>query len=116
VAGDPIAGGIVERATTWTARMVYALVLAYDVRLVAIGGGVSKAGGPLLERIRAALDDICAGSPFARELLSETEVRLVSADLEIGPWGAIALVDDGSSGVARGRRPGEEVVAREPIP
>ena len=35
-AGDAIASGIVERATTWIARMVHALVLAYDVRLVAI--------------------------------------------------------------------------------
>jgi glucokinase len=112
-AGDATASGIVERATTWIARMVHALVLAYDVRLVAIGGGVSNAGGPLLERIQAGLDAICVGSPFARELLSETEVRLLSPDLEIGPWGAIALIDDRSTGVVEGRRPGEEVVARE---
>jgi NAD(P)-dependent dehydrogenase (short-subunit alcohol dehydrogenase family) len=75
----------------------------------------SKAGGPFIDRIRTALDAICVGSPFARELLSETEVALLSPDLEIGPWGAIALIDDGWSGVDRGRRPGEEVVAREPI-
>jgi glucokinase len=115
-AGDAIATAIVDRATTWTARMVYALVLTYDVRLVAIGGGVSKAGSPLIDRIRTALDAICVGSPFARELLSETEVQLLSPDLEIGPWGAIALIDDGSTDVAAGGRPGEEVVAREPIP
>jgi glucokinase len=114
-AGDPTAIAIVDRATTWIARMVYALVLTYDVRLVAIGGGVSKAGDPLLDRIRAALDAICAGSPFARELLSETEVRLLSPDLEIGPWGAIALIDDGPTVGDRGRRPGEEVVAREAV-
>ena len=114
-AGDPTAAAIVDRATTWTARIVHGLVLAYDVRLVAIGGGVSKAGDPFINRIRTALDAICVGSPFARELLSETEVALLSPDLEIGPWGAIALIDDGSSGVDRGRRPGEEVVAREPV-
>jgi glucokinase len=114
-AGDATATAIVDRATTWIARMVHALVLAYDVRLVAIGGGVSKAGDPLLDRIRAALDAICVGSPFARELLSETEVRLLSPDLEIGPWGAIALIDDGPTVGERGRRPGEEVVAREAV-
>lgn len=114
--GDPVATAIVDRATTWIARMVHALVLTYDVRLVAVGGGVSKAGDPLLDRIRAALDAICAGSPFARELLSETEVRLLSPDLEIGTWGAIALIDDGPAVVDAGIRPGEEVVAREPIP
>jgi glucokinase len=114
-AGDPPATAIVDRATTWIARMVHALVLTYDVRLVAIGGGVSKAGDPLLDRIRAALDAICAGSPFARELLSETEVRLLSPDLEIGPWGAIALIADGPTVGDRGRRPGEEVVAREAV-
>jgi hypothetical protein len=95
--------------------MVHALVLTYDVRLVAIGGGVSKAGDPLLDRIRGALDAICVGSPFARELLSETEVRLLSPDLEIGPWGAIALIDDGPTVGDEGRRPGEEVVAREAV-
>jgi glucokinase len=114
-AGDPTATAIVDQATTWIGRMVHALVLTYDVRLVAIGGGVSKAGDPLLDRIRAALDAICAGSPFARELLSETEVRLLSPDLEIGPWGAIALIDDGPTVGDRGRRPGEEVVAREAV-
>jgi glucokinase len=114
-AGDATATAIVDRATTWIARMVHALVLAYDVRLVAIGGGVSKAGDPLLDRIRVALDAICAGSPVARELLSETEVRLLSPDLEIGPWGAIALIDDGPTVGERGRRPGEEVVAREAV-
>ena len=114
-AGDAAALAIVDTATTWIARMVHALVLAYDVRLVAIGGGVSKAGGPLLDRIWAALDAICAGSPFARELLSETEVRLLSPDLEIGPWGAIALIDDGPPAADPGRRPGEEVVAREAV-
>ena len=113
--GDPTATAIVDRATTWIGRMVHALVLTYDVRLVAIGGGVSKAGGPLLERIQAALDAICVGSPFARELLSETEVRLLSPELEIGPWGAIALIDDGPTVGDRGRRPGEEVVAREAV-
>ena len=113
--GDAVATAIVDRATTWIARMVHALGLTYDVRLVAIGGGVSKAGDPLLDRIRAALDAICVGSPFARELLSETDVRLLSPDLEIGPWGAIALIDDGSAAVDRGRRPGEEVVAREAV-
>jgi glucokinase len=114
-AGDATAVAIVDRATTWIARMVHALVLTYDVRLVAIGGGVSKAGDPLLDRIRGALDAICVGSPFARELLSETEVRLLSPDLEIGPWGAIALIDDGPSVGDQGRRPGEEVVAREAV-
>jgi len=113
--GDGVATAIVDRATTWIARMVHALVLTYDVRLVAIGGGVSKAGDPLLDRIRAALDAICVGSPFARELLSETDVRLLSPDLEIGPWGAIALIDDGSTATDQGRRPGEEVVAREAV-
>ena len=32
------------------ARMVHELVLAYDVELVVIGGGISRAGAPLLER------------------------------------------------------------------
>jgi glucokinase len=104
-AGDAAAVHIVDRAAAAIARMVHELVLAYDVELVVIGGGVSRAGEPLLRRIQAGLARIGAPSPFGAELLGETDVRLVGADHDIGTRGAIALLGP----IAK------EVVAREVV-
>jgi glucokinase len=103
--GDALATRLVDRAGAAIARMVHELVLAYDVELVVIGGGISRAGAPLLERVRAGLDRIAAPSAFAAELLAETEVRLAGTDQDIGTRGAIALLDP----VVK------EVVAREAV-
>jgi glucokinase len=103
--GDPVANRLVDRAGAAIARMVHELVLAYDVELVVIGGGISRAGAPLLDRIQAGLRAIAAPSPFAAELLAETEIRLAGADQEIGTRGAIALLDP----IVK------EVVAREAV-
>ena len=101
--GDPLARRLVDTAAAAIARMIHELVLAYDVELVVIGGGISRAGAPLLDRILAGLKRISAPSAFAAELLSETDVRLAGPDHDIGTRGAIALLDP----VAK------EVVARE---
>ena len=98
-AGDLAAGRIVDRAAAAIARMVHELVLAYDVELVVIGGGISRAGSPLLERVQAGLDRIGAPSPFAAELLAETDVRLVGSDHDVGTRGAIALLAPDTKGV-----------------
>jgi predicted NBD/HSP70 family sugar kinase len=98
-AGDLAAGRIVDRAAAAIARMVHELVLSYDVELVVIGGGISRAGSPLLERVQAGLDRIGAPSPFAAELLAETDVRLVGSDHDVGTRGAIALLGPDTKGV-----------------
>ena len=103
--GDPLATRLVDAAAAAIARMTHELVLAYDVEQVVIGGGISRAGAPLLERIRNGLARIAAPSAFAAELLAETEVRLAGPDHDIGTRGAIALLDP----VAK------EVVAREAV-
>lgn len=98
-AGDVAATRIVDRAAAAIARMVHELVLAYDVELVVIGGGISRAGEPLLERVQAGLARIGAPSPFAAELLAETDVRLVGSDHDVGTRGAIALLGPHMEGV-----------------
>jgi glucokinase len=124
-AGDALATAIVDRAGAAIARVVHELVLAYDVELVVLGGGVSRAGDALLGRVQTGLDAIGAPSPFAAELLAETTVRLAGPDHDIGTRGAIALL---GSVTARTERPvtaqaaapvaltaAEEVVARERV-
>jgi glucokinase len=103
--GDRLARRLVDAAAAAIARMVHELVLAYDVELVVIGGGISRAGAPLLERIQAGLARIAAPSAFAAELLAETDVRLAGSDHDVGTRGAIALLDP----IAK------EVVAREAV-
>ena len=103
--GDPLATRLVDAAAAAIARMTHELVLAYDVEQVVIGGGISRAGTPLLDRIRNGLARIAAPSAFAAELLAETDVRLAGSDHDIGTRGAIALLNP----VAK------EVVAREAV-
>ena len=115
-AGDEVAHGIVADVGRWVARGIHALVLAYDVELVVIGGGVSRAGEPFLRAVDAGLAAAQAASPFADELLGGTTVRLLAHDLEPGTWGALALVDTAdrrAAAPARGRTTVEEVVARD---
>ncbi len=104
-AGDAVATRLVDRAAAAIARMVHELVLAYDVELVVIGGGISRAGAPLLDRIQAGIARIAAPSAFAAELFAETDVRLAGSDHDIGTRGAIALLDPLA----------KEVVAREAV-
>jgi glucokinase len=119
--GDAAAIRIVDRAAAAIARVVHELVLAYDVELVVLGGGISRAGEPLLARVRAGLAAIGAPSPFAAELLAETTVRLAGPDHDIGTRGAIALLGSVTAtppGGATTPAPvasAEEVVAREPV-
>ena len=75
----PLATRLVDARGRAIARIVHELVLAYDVELVVIGGGISRAGAPLLDRILAGLARIAAPSAFAAELLAETDVRLAAA-------------------------------------
>lgn len=120
-AGDAAATRIVDRAAAAIARVVHELVLAYDVELVVLGGGISRAGEPLLERVRAGLAAIGAPSPFAAELLAETTVCLAGPDHDIGTRGAIALLGPVTATPAGGAltpapaASAEEVVAREPV-
>jgi glucokinase len=122
-AGDAASTRIVDRAAAAIARVVHELVLAYDVELVVLGGGISRAGQPLLDRVLAGLDRIGAPSPFAAELLAETTVRLAGPDHDIGTRGAIALLGSVTAPpAATGRTPvsttaaaSEEVVARERV-
>ncbi len=100
--GDATALAVVDRAAHWVARGVHELALAYDVELIVIGGGVSRAGDTFLQPIVAALDAMCDESPFAREVLAATVVRLLPHDFEAGTWGAIALTENAVPGAVPG--------------
>ena len=90
-AGDPLAFELVEAVGGWVARAVHELVMAFDVRRVALGGGVAAAGQTFLAPIVRGLDSLRVASPLAREALPPDVVVVLGAEAEAGPWGALIL-------------------------
>jgi predicted NBD/HSP70 family sugar kinase len=98
-AGDPLGLELVEAVGAWVARAIHELVMAYDVRRVALGGGVASAGQTFLAPIVRGLDRLRAASPLAREVLPPDVIELLGAEAETGTWGALILARSESSEV-----------------
>lgn len=90
-AGDRVALDVVEAVGGWVARAVHELVMAYDVRRVAVGGGVASAGITFLAPIERGLDRLRDASPLAAEALPRDVIELLGAEAETGTWGAVIL-------------------------
>lgn len=90
-ADDPVALEVVEAVGGWVARAVHELVMAYDVRRVALGGGVASAGMTFLAPIERGLDRLRDASPVAAQALPRDVVELLGAEAEAGTWGAVIL-------------------------
>ena len=90
-AGDQLAAEIVATTGAHLARAIHELVMAYDVEVVVLGGGVAGAGRSFLDPILVALDAMRAASRLAREVLRPDVVHLLPADADAGAWGAVAL-------------------------
>ncbi|HVL54634.1 MAG TPA: ROK family protein, partial [Vitreimonas sp.] len=89
--GDPLATAIAAETGSYVARAVHELVMAYDVEVVVLGGGVAGAGDAFLDPILRALDRLRDASLLAREVLRPGVVHLLPADAEAGTWGAVML-------------------------
>jgi glucokinase len=89
-AGDSLAMRVVDDVGALIARAVHLLVLAYDIDVVAIGGGVTRAGGAFLEPLNRGLEAVRSESALARELLPPGVVQLLPP-ADIGAWGAAVL-------------------------
>jgi predicted NBD/HSP70 family sugar kinase len=94
-AGDGLAKRIAETAGEHTARAVHELVMAYDVRRVVLGGGVSAAGRTFLDPILRGLDRLRGQSELARDVLSPDVVQLLPNGGDAGAWGAVILARHG---------------------
>jgi len=66
-------------------------VLAVDVDIVVIGGGISSLGEPLLGEVRAVLDSRAATSPFLASLGLADRVRIVPPGFPAAAVGAALL-------------------------
>jgi len=90
VAGDALAIRVADDVARLLARAIHLLVMTYDVEVVAVGGGVARAGDAFLDPLLRALDELRDASPLAAEVLVPGVVHLLSAP-DTGAWGAIAV-------------------------
>jgi hypothetical protein len=81
--------------------------MAYDVEVVALGGGVAGGGDAFLAPILRAFDADRAASPLASEVLRPGIVHLLPPDAEPGSWGAVALAR--AAGAPSAQPAGKEV-------
>jgi glucokinase len=99
-AGDPLALHVADTAGHYVARAIHELVMAYDVRRVVLGGGVTTAGRIFLDPVERGLDGLRAASELAREALPEDVVHLLPPDADAGGWGGVILARAATRGAA----------------
>ena len=90
-AGDRVALEVVETAGRAIAWGIHVLALSYDVERIVLGGGVSHAGGALMDPIQRELERYRAASPLAAEILHSDLVQLLPAGADAGAWGAVTV-------------------------
>ena len=94
-AGDTAALHIVEQAGVYLGRALQQLIMFYDVERIVLGGGVTRAGAAFLQPILQEWERQCIASPLAQALLRPTLLHLVAPEQRIGPWGAVAVAEQG---------------------
>jgi glucokinase len=97
-AGDPLASDVATRVGRHVARAVHELVMAYDVEVVVLGGGVTNAGDTFLDPILRALDAMRDASALAREVLRPGVVHLLAPGSDTGSWGAVTVAQAALAG------------------
>jgi predicted NBD/HSP70 family sugar kinase len=89
--GDPAADKVAARIAGHLTTALIWLAAAYDAERVILAGGVSAAGAPFLEAIRAEVRHRGAASELAARRLQPDQVTLALTDDLPGPRGAAVL-------------------------
>ncbi len=95
VQGDAAASAIVNKVAYYLARALQALMMSYDVELIYIGGGLSRAGETLLRPIQQEWERQRALSDMAYTMLDPIRLKMVPPSFRAGAWGAVAVAMDG---------------------
>lgn len=84
--GDKVAGEIIDKSLNYLGICVANLIASFDPEMVVIGGGVSKAGSLVFEKVRKVVNKRCF------KAMAES-VKIVPAGLgtDAGVLGAVAL-------------------------
>ena len=100
--GDAAALEITRKVGRYLALVVQQLVMAYDVELFVLGGGVSRDGDAFLQPILHEIERLRHQSALAHEMLQPDMIRLLPPDYSAGTWGAVVMARMGASGVKYG--------------
>lgn len=92
VMGDTLALETAEEVGEYVAFAIQFLALAYDPRLVVLGGGVPQAGKPFLDPVLHALERQAKQNWVFREMYRPGFLRVSQLGSDIGVLGAAALV------------------------
>ena len=85
LAGDPAAQAILAQVYDYMGKFLADICCVTDPEVVVLGGGVSKAGAPLLDGARQAFEK------YAFHVCRETEFRLATLGNDAGAYGAFRL-------------------------
>jgi glucokinase len=89
--GHPAARHVVERAAGYLSRAVYLLLMTYDVEMVVLGGGVTRAGETFEQSLRRAMMNLRADSLLTTTMMPEEKVVIIPTDFNAGVIGAVFL-------------------------
>lgn len=89
--GQPEACRVVERATGYLSRAIYLLLMTYDVELVVLGGGVTRAGDAFEQPLRRGMAELRANSPLTAAMMPDDKVVIIPSDINAGAMGAVFL-------------------------
>jgi glucokinase-like ROK family protein len=90
--GDALAQETAEEVGEYIAFAIQFLALAYDPRVVVLGGGVPQAGKPFLDPVLESLDRQAKQNWVFREMYRPGFLRVSQLGSDIGVLGAAALV------------------------
>lgn len=93
--GDTAASAIVDKVAHYLARALQSLMMSYDVELIYIGGGLSRAGDTLLRPIQQVWERQRELSDMAHTMLDPQQLKMVPPSFRAGAWGAVAVAIDG---------------------
>ena len=92
-AGDGVALTMVDQFAEEVSRLLYSVMLAYDVEIIALGGGMAKAGPIFSAALSRHIDALRDAVPLARSLLNQDQILPITED-NMGVWGGIMLAAD----------------------
>lgn len=90
-AANPAAQHIINTAAGYLGRGLQALIMAYDVDKIILGGGISQAGEFFRQTILREWTRQANLSPLAADMLHPDKLNLAPTEHNAGTWGGVAL-------------------------
>lgn len=90
--GSQTAQRIISQTGAYLGRGLQALIMAFDIDKIILGGGISLAGEILRQTVLSEWQRQAQLSPLAAEMLNPQKLEIASPDINAGMWGGVALV------------------------